>query len=158
MKYLNKKMAVVALVVSAFAGCANQTFTGSAYSGDQTRQTQIIQRGTVTEVRNIDIVARQTGIGALTGGALGGIAGSKNGGTGSDKSAATAIVGMVIGGLVGNAVDKNLSTLKGQEITIVLTSGVEIAISQEVDEKEGPFNVGERVRILSGGGTTRVTR
>ena len=65
---------------------------------------------------------------------------------------------MVIGGVAGNAIEKNLSKLKGQEITIILTSGVEIAISQEIDEKEGPFIVGERVRLLNGGGTTRVTR
>lgn len=158
MKIKNMKILVAALLVSAFAGCANQTLTGNTYSGDQVRQTQTVQRGTVTEVRSIDIAARQNGLGALTGGALGGIAGSKNGVTGSDKSAASAIVGIVIGGLVGNAIDKNLSTLKGQEITIVLTSGVEIAISQEIDEKEGPFIVGERVRVLNGGGTTRVTR
>jgi len=43
---------------------------------------------------------------------------------------------------------------KGVEITVKLDSGRLIAITQAADEV---FRVGDRVRVLSGGGTTRVS-
>lgn len=42
----------------------------------------------------------------------------------------------------------------GIEITVRLDSGRLIAITQAADES---FRVGDRVRVLSGGGTTRVS-
>ena len=45
---------------------------------------------------------------------------------------------------------------KGIEVTVKLDGGRMIAITQAADDKE-TFKVGDRVRILSGGGTTRVT-
>ena len=75
MKKNTKVLLSIAFLVS-LSGCANQTLTGNAYSGDQARQTQTVQRGTVTEVRSIDISARSNGVGTLAGGALGGLAAS----------------------------------------------------------------------------------
>jgi outer membrane lipoprotein SlyB len=43
---------------------------------------------------------------------------------------------------------------EGVEITVKLDSGRLLAITQAADEE---FRVGDRVRVLSGGGTTRVT-
>lgn len=140
-------------------GCANQTQTGNAYTASQSRQAQTIQRGKVISVKDVEVTPQQTGIGALAGGALGGVAGSNNGRAGSNQSAASSIVGMVIGGVAGSMIDKKINTLKGQEISILLTSGTEIAIVQEIDEKEGPYIVGEQVRVLTNpGGTSRVSR
>jgi len=42
----------------------------------------------------------------------------------------------------------------GLEITVKLYSSRMIAVTQEADEQ---FRVGERVRVLSGGGATRVS-
>ncbi len=153
-----KKMICVLALVS-LCGCANQTQTGNAYTAGQSRQVQTVQRGKVIAVKDVDVAAHPSGVGALAGGALGGIAGSNNGRAGSNQSAASSIVGLVIGGVAGSMVDKKLNTLKGQEISIVLNNGTEIAVVQEIDEKEGAFLVGEQVRVLSSvGGTTRVSR
>lgn len=153
------KKVVVALAVLSLFGCANQSQTGNAYTGGQSRQAQTVQRGTVVAVKDVDVSARPSGAGVLAGGALGGVAGAGNGRSGSGQSAATSIVGMVIGGIAGSAIDKKVNTLKGQEISVMLSNGTEIAIAQEVDEKEGPFIVGERVRVLSSpAGTSRVSR
>jgi outer membrane lipoprotein SlyB len=153
-----KKIICVFAVLSLF-GCANQTQTGNAYTAGQARQVQTIQRGQVTNVKDIELAAQSNSAGTLAGAALGGIAGSTNGREGSNKSAATAVAGLVIGGIVGNAIDKKVNALKGQEISILLTTGTEIVIAQEIDEKEGAFRVGEAVRILTNSqGTARVTR
>lgn len=153
------KKVFVALAVFSLVGCANQSQTGNAYTAGQSRQAQTVQRGTVVAVKDVDVAARPSGAGVLAGGALGGVAGAGNGRSGSGQSAATSIVGMVIGGIAGNAIDKKVNTLKGQEISIMLTNGTEIAIAQEIDEKEGPFIVGEQVRVLSSpAGTSRVSR
>jgi outer membrane lipoprotein SlyB len=153
------KKAFLALAVISLFGCANQTQTGNAYTSGQSRQAQTVQRGTVVSVKDVDVAARPSGAGVLAGGALGGVAGAGNGRSGSGQSAASSIVGMVIGGIAGSAIDKKVNTLKGQEISIMLTNGTEIAIAQEIDDKEGPFIVGEHVRVLSNPmGTSRVSR
>jgi len=159
MNLSHMKKAIVALAVLSLFGCANQSQTGNAYSAGQSRQAQTVQRGTVVAVKDVDVSAHPSGVGVLAGGALGGVAGAGNGRSGSGQSAATSIVGMVIGGIAGGAIDKKVNTLKGQEISIMLSNGTEIAIAQEIDEKEGPFIVGERVRVLSNPtGMSRVSR
>jgi len=155
---LMKKVLCLFAVLS-IVGCATQTQTGNAYSAGQSRQVQTVQRGKVISVKDVELAAHPSGVGVLAGGALGGIAGSNNGRSGSNQSAASSIVGMVIGGAAGNMIDKKVNTLKGQEIGILLNNGTEIAIAQEIDEKEGPFLVGEQVRVLSSmNGTSRVSR
>jgi outer membrane lipoprotein SlyB len=96
--------------------------------------------------------APSPGVGAVAGGALGGLAGS-NVGQGSGSTAG-AIVGAVLGGLAGQAIEEQGSKKDGVEITIKLDSGQIIAVTQEADEQ---FHPGERVRILSGDGVTRVS-
>jgi outer membrane lipoprotein SlyB len=59
-----------------------------------------------------------------------------------------------LGGLGGAAAEEAVTRQRGVEITVKLDSGRMIAITQAADEE---FKVGERVRVLSGGGTTRVT-
>lgn len=141
------------LVVTAIAlgGCASGT-GGKDYSRDQTRAVQEVQMGVVESVRDVNIEGTKTAIGAGAGAVVGGVAGSTVGkGTGS--AIATA-VGAVLGGLGGAAVEESTTRSQGVEITVKLDSGRLIAITQTADEA---FYVGDRVRVLSGGGTTRVS-
>jgi outer membrane lipoprotein SlyB len=108
----------------------------------------------VESVRDVVIDARDTGTGTLAGAAIGGVAGSTVGG-GSRANAVGAIAGAVVGGIIGNAVEKSGNDRKGVEVTIRLENGNVIAVTQEKDED---FRVGDRVRILSGQGATRVSR
>ena len=110
--------------------------------------------GVVENVRDVAIDARDTGTGTLAGAAIGGIAGSTLGG-GYKANAAGSIAGAVIGGIIGNAVEKDANDRKGVEVTVRLEGGKLIAVTQEKDEE---FRVGDKVRILSGQGATRVTR
>lgn len=148
------------LVASAIAasvlvtGCASPGVGGGDYSRGQVRGEQSVRLGVVEGVRDVVIDANNTGTGTLAGAALGGIAGSTVGG-GRRANAAGAIAGAVVGGLIGNSIEKNNNDRQGVEVTIRLEGGRIIAITQGKDEE---FRVGDRVKILSGQGATRVTR
>jgi outer membrane lipoprotein SlyB len=152
---MNKIILLGAVGISlVMAGCAQPGLGGGNYSRSQVRGEQTVRLGTVESVRDVVIDARQDGAGTLIGAALGGIAGSTVGG-GSKANAAGAIAGAVVGGLAGQAIEKSGNDRKGVEVTVRLEGGKLIAVTQEKDEE---FRVGDRVRILSGQGATRVSR
>lgn len=137
--------------VSVLGGCAS-SMSGSAYTRDQARQAQEVEMGVVESVRQVQIEGTKTPIGAAAGAAVGGIAGSNIGG--GKGQAVGAILGAVGGGLAGAAVEEGVTRKPGLEITVRLDSGRLIAVTQEADENFAP---GERVRVLTGGGVTRVS-
>lgn len=148
-------LVVSAVVLSAMlVGCAQPGLGGGNYTRSQLRGEQSVRLGTVESVRDVVIDARQDGPGALIGAGLGGIAGSTVGG-GNRANAAGAIAGAVVGAIAGSAIEKSANDRKGVEVTVRLEGGKLIAITQEKDED---FRVGDRVRILSGQGATRVSR
>lgn len=141
--------ALAALVL--LGGCAGSQ-SGSAYSRSQTRGEMNVRMGVVESVRTVLIEGTQSGVGAIAGGAVGSIAGSNVGeGRGSTVGS---IIGAVAGGVAGQALEERFSKKDGLEITIKLDNGQMIAVTQEADET---FRPGERVRVLSGGGATRVS-
>jgi outer membrane lipoprotein SlyB len=112
-----------------------------------------VRIGVVESVRDVRIDGTETGVGTATGAVLGGLAGSEVGkGRGS---VAGAVAGAVVGGIIGQSIEKSNADRKGVEVTVKLESGKLIAVVQEADEQ---FRVGDRVRVLSGQGATRVTR
>jgi outer membrane lipoprotein SlyB len=143
--------AALAVVSTLLFGCASGT-GGKDYSREQTRTVQDVQMGIVEAVREVNIEGTKTPIGAGAGAVVGGVAGSTVGG--GKGSVVGAAVGAVLGGLGGAAAEEAITRNKGVEITVKLDSGRLIAIVQSADET---FQVGDRVRVLSGGGTTRVS-
>lgn len=151
---ISTSMALAGVIAaSAFVtGCAS-TSSGSVYSGGQARQEQTVRMGVVESVRQVTIEGSKSGVGTIAGGAIGGVAGSNIGG-GNRGSAVGTILGAVAGGLAGNAIEQGTTKKPGLEITVKLDNGELRAITQDADES---FRPGERVRLLSGGGVTRVT-
>jgi outer membrane lipoprotein SlyB len=156
-KILNKDistgLAVAAVAAAALvAGCATPSQSGGAYSQSQTRHEMTVRLGVVESVRPVRIEGnRETPAGTIAGGAVGAAVGSNVGG-GRGSTLGT-IVGAVAGAVAGNAIERNVTEKNGIEITVKLEGGQMIAITQEADEQ---FQPGERVRVLSGGGATRV--
>ena len=142
---------LLAAALAMLGGCASGT-GGKDYSRDQTRAVQEVQMGVVESVREVNIEGTKTPIGAGAGAVVGGVAGSTVGG--GRGSIVGATVGAVLGGLGGAATEEAVTRQKGVEITVKLDSGRMIAVTQAADEE---FRVGDRVRILSGGGATRVS-
>ena len=149
------KIEVVAALVAGVgiaAGCAYPGGGSADYRRYEARGEQSVRFGVVESVRDVNIQPNDTGVGTAAGAMLGGIAGS-HAGRGSGEVAG-AIAGAVLGGVIGQNVEKSTNERKGIEITVLLDSGRYIAVVQEADES---FRSGDRVRILSGRGSTRVT-
>lgn len=145
-------MAVVLTAVAFVAGCANHSASSSVYTYGQAQNEQIVRLGTVQSVRYITIQPEQSsGFGGVSGAAVGGVAGSTIGG-GRGNILAT-MGGAILGGLAGNAIENQTQKKQGLEITVLLDSGETRAIAQEADVM---FSIGQRVRLLSGNGPTRV--
>ncbi|HLV28392.1 MAG TPA: glycine zipper 2TM domain-containing protein [Burkholderiaceae bacterium] len=147
-------LAALAVVgsLSVLAGCAHKSASSSVYTYGQAQREQIVRLGTVEGVRNVVIQnERSSGVGALAGGALGGVAGSSIGGGRGQILAA--IGGGLLGALAGDAVEHQTGKSSGLEITVRLDNGETRVIAQEADVAIG---VGQRVRVISGNGPTRV--
>ena len=138
--------------VAVVAGCAYPGMGSADYRRYEARGEQSVRFGVVESVRDVKIGTYDTGVGTATGAVLGGLAGS-NVGRGNGEVAG-ALAGAVIGGIIGQNVEKSANERPGIEVTVLLDSGKYIAVVQEADE---PFRAGDRVRVLSGRHTTRVT-
>lgn len=146
---------VTAAVVLQGCTAIGGSNSASVYSGGQAQREQIVRMGTVESVRpvTIDTSNGQPGVlGTLGGGAIGAVAGSSIGG--GRGSIVTGILGGLAGAVAGQAIENTASKRAGLEITVRLDNGELRAITQSADE---PFRPGERVRLLSSGGVTRVT-
>lgn len=139
-----KRLLPVVMLAAILAGCANPAPSGQVYSVYQTQSEQLVRMGTVESVRNVLIANPDTGVGTVSGAALGGLAGSQVGHGGG--SAAVGILGAVAGGVLGNRIENQANTRPGLEITVKLDNGELHAITQLADE---PFRPGDRVRLLT---------
>lgn len=145
------KLIAALLAALALGGCVTSK-SGGAYSREQTRQEMQVRLGVVESVREVAMEGTQSGAGTLAGAAIGGIAGSNVGG--GKGQIVGAILGAVAGGVGGSVIEQNVTKKNALEITVKLDNGQLVAIVQEGDEA---FHPGEKVRILSGSGTSRVT-
>ncbi|KRW61979.1 outer membrane lipoprotein [Pseudomonas sp. TTU2014-080ASC] len=151
-----RKAIVVAVSLGSLAllgGCTSN-LTGDSYSREEARQVQTVRLGTIESLRPVKIEGTKTPIGSGAGAIVGGVAGSGVGG--GRASAVAAVIGAVAGGLLGAATEEGLTRTQGVEITVREDDGSLRAYVQEVQENQ-IFRVGERVRIMTVNGTSRVT-
>ncbi|EIJ44076.1 outer membrane lipoprotein [Beggiatoa alba B18LD] len=141
---------LILLTTFTLSACATSR-SGSVYTREQARQVQQVEYGTVLAVRSILIEGTKTPIGSVGGAAIGAIAGSAvGGGRGSDIAA---VAGGIGGWLLGSAAEEGLTRQDGLEITVRLDSGRTVAVVQSADEI---FNIGDKVRLVSGDEESRV--
>jgi outer membrane lipoprotein SlyB len=154
LELIMKRIAALLLASSAtvlLTGCP-ASLGSKDYSREQARTAQEVQMGVVESVRAVKIEGTKSAVGPAAGAVVGGVAGSTVGGGRGNIVGAT--VGAVLGGLGGAAAEEAVTKQDGVEITVKLDSGRMIAVTQAADEE---FRAGDRVRVLTGGGTTRVT-
>ena len=134
------------------AGCASSR-SGDVYSRDQARREMLVRTGVIESIREVTMEGTKSGAGTFAGAAVGGVAGSNIGG--GKGQIVGAILGAVAGGVAGSAIEEHVTKKNALEITVKLDGGQLIAVVQEIGEV---FYPGDRVRVLSGNGSTRVTR
>ena len=141
---MGMRLGVLALMVTALAGCANtSTLSGDVYSSSQARTAQSVQFGTIVSVRPVRIQAESSGIvGGLGGAVVGGLLGSTiGGGTGQDIATAG---GAIAGAAVGKRIEDSMNQVDGVEMEIQREDG-----SRVVVQRANPrFQPGVRVRMV----------
>jgi outer membrane lipoprotein SlyB len=141
----------VAALAALLAGCQTRE-SANVYGKHETGREQMVRFATVDAVRKVIIQGSQSGLGGAAGGVVGGVAGS---GVGEGRgSTVGAVLGGVAGGVAGNTIENRMTEKAGLEITVRLESGELRAIVQEADLE---FTPGQRVRLVTSGGITRVT-
>ncbi|MEX3606350.1 MAG: glycine zipper 2TM domain-containing protein [Burkholderia sp.] len=147
-------LAAIITVSVLLAGCFTPPGSADVYSASQAQREQTVRLGSIESVRAVRIESG-TGstLGTLGGGALGAVAGSAIGG--GKGSILTAIAGGLAGASAGNAIGQDMSSANGVEITVRLDNGDLRSITQAATPEV--FRAGDRVRLLSSGGMTRVT-
>ena len=152
MRYTTTVLAAAAFA-TVLTGCAAPGLGGGSYSREQARREQTVRMGYVESVREVKLEGTRSGVGPAAGAIAGGVAGSS---IGHGRGAALGtIAGAVVGGIAGQAAEQGFTAKRGVEVTVKLDNGQMVAIMQEADET---FRPGDRVRILSDGATSRVTR
>jgi len=127
------------------------TACASPLPSSSTEGTTLIQAGHVVDVHDVTSVGGQTtGIGALVGGVLGAVAGSNIGG--GYGSTAAAIGGSVAGGYAGHQMEAS-TPRKGTAVTVQLENGDQRVFNTDSAET---FSVGDAVRIVTNGASTRI--
>lgn len=136
----------------AIGGCTSN-LTGDSYSRDEARTVQTVRYGTIESLRPVQIEGTKTPIGGGAGAVVGGIAGSGVGG--GRGSAVAAVIGAVAGGMLGAAAEEGITRTQGVEITLREDDGSLRAYVQQVEPNQ-VFRVGQRVRVMTVNGTSRI--
>ena len=144
---------LILLSIVLLGGCASSK-SGEVYSRDQARREQTVRMATVESVREVLMEGTKSGVGTVAGAAVGGIAGSTLGG--GKGAVVAAVIGAVAGGIAGTAIEEGTTRKMALEITVRQDNGQIIAIVQEGDPRE--FRAGDRIRIISSHGESRITR
>jgi outer membrane lipoprotein SlyB len=150
---MNSKLILCLPAALFFSSCAQDSMSGDTYSRYEARQAQNVSIGRITALRGVKIEGGSQA-GTIVGGLAGGVLGSQLGG-GRTANTAGAIGGALLGGALGSHAQQGMGSRNGVEITVRLDEGGSTAVVQEVSRNE-QFNVGDRVRILTNGGRTRV--
>jgi outer membrane lipoprotein SlyB len=141
-------LAASALAVAG--GCAS--FAPQDYGYSEARSIESVVYGTIESVRPVRLNEDHGGgVGTAAGAVIGGLLGNSIG-HGDGRGIAT-ILGAVGGGVAGNAIEHNATAQSGTEIVVRLDSGASIAVVQGASEQ---FETGQRVRVLTGRGGSRV--
>jgi len=146
---------VILAACITITGCASN-LQGDTYSRQDAREVQSVQLGTVEDVRLVVIEGTKTPIGSIAGAAVGGIAGSSVGG--GKGSQVAAVIGAVAGGLVGAAAEEGITKSQGVELVIRLGDSNKIISVVQGHDPSKPFYVGDRVRLMTINGKTRVSQ
>lgn len=151
---MKSKLAFALATSLLFSSCAQDSITGDTYSRGEAGRAQAVQTGRITSIRPVKIEGGSQG-GALAGAIAGGVLGS-NIGSGRASNTAGAIGGAMVGSAIGSQAQQAMTSRRGIEISVRLDQGDSVAIVQEVNPRE-QFSVGDRVRIISSGGRSRVS-
>lgn len=133
------------VVAGGLAGCASD-YSPNTYSSAAVQQANKVEPGVVVGYRQISISANGT-VGAVTGGAAGGILGAQVG-TGGFNSALGTVGGSAIGTILGTTLEHIAGDTTGWEYIVRKPNGELLSLSQR---EPTPIPIGQKVLVITGG-------
>ena len=133
-----------AIVAGLLAGCA-PNYSPNTYAASATQQANKVERAVVIGFRQVKISTNGT-IGAVTGGAAGGVLGSQSG-TFGINSALGAVGGTAIGSLLGTSIEHVTGDTTGWEYIVRKPDGELLSLTQK---EEKPIEIGQQVLVITG--------
>lgn len=135
-----KNILFVVVCGGVLCGCA-PTYSPNTYSSNAVQLANKVDTGTVVGYRQVSISTNGT-IGAVTGGATGGLLGSEYA-----DSALVALAGSAVGATVGNSIDHAMGDTTGWEYIVRKSNGDMLSVTQR--EKK-PLAIGQKVLVING--------
>jgi len=139
------------LLAALFVGA---TLFPTTPSGAQSGTMQKILYGEVVSAEEAVVVGEPRGTGAQVGATVGAVAGYALADRGDRWLGA--LLGGVVGGAAGHSAEKKAKKKKGWTLIVKLDDGEEVGV--QVPSRKERFMAGDRVRLMTGGGRTDVTR
>ncbi|WP_353858438.1 hypothetical protein [Azospirillum formosense] len=133
-----------ALVAGILAGCT-PNYSPNTYAASATQQANKVERAVVIGFRQVKISTNGT-VGAVTGGAAGGVLGSQSG-TFGINAALGAVGGTAIGGLLGTSIEHVTGDTTGWEYIVRKPDGELLSVTQR---EEKPIEIGQKVLVIAG--------
>ena len=128
----------------ALAACS-RSYSPDTYAAGAAQQAAKVERGIIVGARAV-VITPTGAVGAVSGAAAGGVAGSQTPGGGL-ASAFGAIGGSLVGGLVGTATEQTTSDTKGWEYIVQEPDGHLVSVTQ-TDKLALP--IGLHVLVIAG--------
>ncbi len=138
-------MLCLIVVAGGLAGCASD-YSPNTYSSAAVQQANKVEPAVVVGYRQIAISANGT-VGAVTGGAAGGILGAQVG-TGGFNSALGTVGGSAIGTILGTTLEHIAGDTTGWEYIVRKPNGELLSLSQR---EPTPIPIGQKVLVITGG-------
>jgi len=138
------KFGLTAAILATLAACAPD-YSPNTYNGSAVQQANKVESAVVVGFREVQISANGT-VGAVTGGAAGGILGSQMGNT-PLQSALGGITGTAVGALVGSTIEHATGDTTGWEYIVRKHNGDLLSVTQR---EKNPLPLGQKVLVITG--------
>jgi outer membrane lipoprotein SlyB len=132
------------VAAAALAGCAPD-YSPNTYNAAAVQQANKVESAVVVGFRQVEISAAGT-VGAVTGGAAGGILGAQAGPT-STASALGAVGGGIVGSIVGTGIEHATADTTGWEYIVRKSNGDLLSVTQREPQ---PLPLGQKVLVITG--------
>ena len=141
------------IVLCSLAGCAKPPGM-SQYMADEVGRSTMVDFGTIITSRTVGITGKNSGTGALIGGAAGLGAGSAVG-NGNGQLVAAGI-GLVAGAIAGAATEQAVNDSTGVEYVVTTENGDTLTVVQNINKGDVILPTGSRVMVQTSGSYQRV--
>jgi outer membrane lipoprotein SlyB len=138
------KFGLPVVALATLIGCAPD-YSPNTYSGNAVQQANKVEPAIVVGFRQVHITANGT-IGAVTGGAAGGVLGSQTDATGINSALGT-VGGTLVGGLVGTTIEHATGDTTGWEYIVRKPNGDLLSVTQR---EPTPLLLGQKVLVITG--------